>query len=43
VFQKFNVQVTPTVIFTQTDKKILKRYEAPEDIGTIFDELSTEI
>ena len=40
---KFNVETTPTVIITQTDKKILKRYEQPEDLGLIFDELSTEV
>ena len=40
---KFNVETTPTVIITQTDKKILKRYEVPEDIGMIFDDISTEI
>ena len=38
---KFGVETTPTVIISQTDKKILKRYEIPEDIGLIFDELST--
>lgn len=42
-FGKFNVETTPTVIFTQTDKKVHKRYELAEDIGLIFDELSTEV
>jgi hypothetical protein len=41
-FKKFDVEVTPTVIITQTDKKILQRYEIPEDIGSIFDQLGLE-
>lgn len=34
--QKFNVEKTPTVIFTQSDKKILYRYEE-DDVGSLFD------
>ena len=41
--KKFNVEYTPTVLFTQTDKKILKRYEPTNnvmtEIGVIFEDL----
>jgi hypothetical protein len=40
--KKFEVTQTPTVIFTQTDKKILKRLTT-EDVGAIFDSLGQEI
>lgn len=38
-FKKFKVEKTPTVIFTQTDKKILHRAE-DNDIGAMFDLLA---
>ena len=38
-FKKFNVQYSPTVLFTQTDKKILKKFET-DDVGIIFDSLA---
>ena len=37
-FEKFSVQKTPTVLFTQSDKKILLRYEE-DDVGSLFDSL----
>lgn len=40
--KKFEVTQTPTVIFTQTDKKIPKRLTT-EDVGAIFDSLGQEI
>jgi hypothetical protein len=41
IFKKFNVDKTPTVIFTQTDKKILYRCDDDNnDIGELFDLLS---
>ena len=40
--KKFEVTYTPTVIFTQTDKKILKKLTT-EDVGVIFDSLGQDI
>lgn len=40
-FKKFSVEHTPTVLFTQTDKKILKKFET-DDVGVIFDSLAEE-
>jgi Grx4 family monothiol glutaredoxin len=40
-FKKFAVEFTPTVIFTQTDKKILRKFES-EDVGLILDALTEE-
>ena len=37
--KKFNVEYTPTVLFTQTDKKELKRFET-DDVGSIFDSMA---
>ena len=40
-FKKFGVEFTPTVLFSQTDKKVLKKWET-DDVGTIFDSLAEE-
>ena len=40
IFEKFEIERCPTVIFTRTDKKILKKFE-DEDAGIILDSLGT--
>jgi Grx4 family monothiol glutaredoxin len=38
-FKKFQVEKTPTVVFTRTDKKVLRRFEE-DDAGIILDGLA---
>lgn len=40
-FKKLEVEYTPTVLFTQTDKKKIKKFET-DDVGVIFDSLAEE-
>lgn len=40
-FKKYEIEFTPTVLFTQTDKKKLKKFET-DDVGVIFDALAEE-
>lgn len=37
-FKKFAVEKTPTVVLTQTDKKVLQKLEG-NDVGAVFDAL----
>lgn len=41
ICKKYSVEYTPTVLFTQTDKKILKKFQT-DDVGIIFDSLAEE-